>query len=89
MAKRDTEIYNTKTKKWMSREDLEEQSKKNQQSDKEKVNPKKLNEDSVSAKEDNAVEKILRNKLNKTDDEKEKKRLETRFKLLQQMGRGK
>ena len=89
MAKRDTEIYNTKTKKWMSREDLEEQSKKNQQSDKEKVNPKKLNEDSVSAKEDNAVEKILRNKLNKTDDEKEKKRLETRIKLLQQMGRGK
>jgi len=88
MAKRDTEIYNTKTKKWMSREELEKKDKEKQKADQERVKPTIASEDIVSTKEDNAVAKILRDKLNKTDDEKEKKRLKTRIKILQRMGRG-
>ena len=88
MAKRDTEVFNTKTGKWITRADAAKTSKDLQKSDKKRSKPKDKDKPVVTVKEDQRIIKMLNDQLNRSSDPKEEKRLKARLKALKAMGRG-
>ena len=83
MAKSDTEIYNPKTGKYMSREELEKRTKADQVKDRERATGKK--ESTKDSKDNAAVLKTFREQIGRSDDEKEKTRLRIKIKVLEGM----